>query len=165
MLSMTLVGMLALVGAGCGDDAESTDTTTVNGTSAEEVLEDAEKDVDEAMDKAEMEAEEVLDEIEEDLDQLEEEVDEAVDGEEASEELTLDTVAEHGSEDDCWLVVEGTVYDVTEYITSHPGGSAILQGCGTDATEMFNSRPGSGTSHSETARAMLPDYEVGPLAE
>ena len=35
-------------------------------------------------------------------------------------------VAEHTSKDSCWLVMEGKVYDVTEYLDDHPGTSFPL---------------------------------------
>ncbi|PIR69324.1 MAG: cytochrome B [Candidatus Niyogibacteria bacterium CG10_big_fil_rev_8_21_14_0_10_46_36] len=77
---------------------------------------------------------------------------------------TLTDVATHNTKDDCWLAIHGKVYDVTEFIPTHPGGPAIIQGCGKDATSMFESRPSSGTSHSETARALLPGFYIGDLA-
>lgn len=47
-------------------------------------------------------------------------------------------VAEHCTEGDAWLIVEGGVYDVTPFIDDHPGGrSILLKACGTDATEVF----------------------------
>ncbi len=78
---------------------------------------------------------------------------------------TLDDVAKHTTADDCWLAIEGKVYDVTKFIPRHPGGKAILQGCGKDATAMFNSRPNDGTSHSQRARDRLPNYYVGDLKQ
>lgn len=55
---------------------------------------------------------------------------------------------------------------VTEFISSHPGGKAILEGCGTDATELFETRPmGSGTAHSERARTLRENYYIGDLKE
>jgi predicted heme/steroid binding protein len=78
---------------------------------------------------------------------------------------TLDEIAKHNQANDCWMAIEGQVYDVTSFIPQHPGGRAILEGCGKDATELFNTRPmGSGTAHSERARAMHPDYLIGKLA-
>lgn len=48
-------------------------------------------------------------------------------------------VAKHGSTSTCWLIISGNVYDVTEFLSSHPGGSgAIIPHCGTDATTTFN---------------------------
>lgn len=81
---------------------------------------------------------------------------------------TLDEIGQHNSKDDCWLAIEGKVYDVTSFVKGgfHPGKEAILQGCGRDASELFNTRPmGSKTPHSERARAMLPKYYIGELSK
>ncbi len=79
---------------------------------------------------------------------------------------TLEEVAKHSSREDCWIVIHGKVYDVTSFIPEHPGGDAILQGCGKDATELFETRPmGSGTPHSEEARELLERYYIGELKE
>ena len=78
---------------------------------------------------------------------------------------TLAQVAAHATADDCWLAISGKVYDVTDFIPGHPGKDAILQGCGKDATTLFEERPmGSGTPHSDTARGRLPDFYIGDLA-
>ncbi|MBU0530592.1 MAG: cytochrome b5 domain-containing protein [Nanoarchaeota archaeon] len=70
----------------------------------------------------------------------------------------------HDSQGDCWLAINGKVYDVSEY-TTHPGGVAILEGCGMDATELFETRPmGSGTPHSDDARSYMDNYYIGELA-
>lgn len=39
--------------------------------------------------------------------------------------------------DDCWTLVNGRVYDVTNYIPYHPGGKKIMLGAGKDATQLF----------------------------
>jgi len=81
---------------------------------------------------------------------------------------TLSQIAEHATKDSCWLAIEGKVYDVTPFVASgfHPGKDAILEGCGRDATTLFNTRPmGSGTSHSDKARGNLPKYMIGELAK
>jgi predicted heme/steroid binding protein len=77
---------------------------------------------------------------------------------------TLDEVAKHNTREDCWIVLHYKVYDVTRFIPEHPGGDAILEGCGKDATELFESRPmGSGTPHSDTAREKLSQFYIGEL--
>ncbi|KAI9316695.1 FAD binding domain-containing protein [Dichotomocladium elegans] len=54
-------------------------------------------------------------------------------------EYTLEDVAKHNKPDDCWVVVNGQVLDVTEFLPDHPGGKkAILLYAGRDATEEFN---------------------------
>lgn len=73
-------------------------------------------------------------------------------------------VALHNSERSCWLVLRGQVYDVTAFIPVHPGGRAILQGCGRDATRLFETRPmGSGTAHSSGAAETADRYYAGRL--
>lgn len=86
---------------------------------------------------------------------------------EAKPAFTLAQIAEHATSTDCWLAIEGKVYDITKQIAggTHPGGEANVQGCGKDATELFNTRPmGSGTPHSDKARSFLPNFYIGELA-
>ncbi|KAN0116872.1 cytochrome b2 [Hyaloscypha variabilis] len=48
-------------------------------------------------------------------------------------------VLKHNSPKSCWLVLYGRVYDVTEFLTSHPGGSAIILAyAGQDATDEYD---------------------------
>lgn len=58
-----------------------------------------------------------------------------------SPELRLITVSElsqHNSLTDLWLVVAGTVYDLSTFAPSHPGGAAtLLQHAGRDATAAY----------------------------
>ncbi len=78
---------------------------------------------------------------------------------------TLADVAMHSTADGCWMAIHGKVYDVTTWIPMHPGGNAILEGCGKDATTLFETRPmGSGTPHSDRARSLMQNYYIGELS-
>ncbi|NTU72682.1 cytochrome b5 domain-containing protein [Candidatus Roizmanbacteria bacterium] len=79
--------------------------------------------------------------------------------------ITLTEIASHNSATDCWFAVDGNVYDVSAFIGSqkHPGGKAILLGCGKDATELYNTKPGTGKPHSERAHAYLQTFKIGTL--
>lgn len=77
--------------------------------------------------------------------------------------ITMEEVAKHADQNSCWLVIDNNVYDVTSFIPGHPGGLAILAGCGKDATALFNGRPNVGTSHSSRARDMLSGLQIGVL--
>jgi len=79
--------------------------------------------------------------------------------------FSLSDVAEHNNENDCWLVIDGKVYDVTSYIEKHPGGGVIANYCGQEATEAFNTKGGKGFPHKPVARDILKDFYIGDLAE
>ncbi len=73
----------------------------------------------------------------------------------------FDQVSSHSSPSDCWMIIEGHVYDISSYFGSHPGGDQrLLDYCGKDATSAFQSKPGNGADHSVTARSMLQSYLI-----
>jgi hypothetical protein len=75
---------------------------------------------------------------------------------------TMERVKANNTASSCWTVISGNVYDLTKWISSHPGGSGAIRAlCGTDGTAEFNSQHrGEGTP---TAR--LAGYLLGPLAK
>jgi cytochrome b involved in lipid metabolism len=38
--------------------------------------------------------------------------------------ISTDEILKHNRSDDCWIVVENKVWDVTDFAQTHPGGSA-----------------------------------------
>lgn len=78
---------------------------------------------------------------------------------------TLEQVAQHASLDDCWMAIEGAVYDFTRYVPNHPTPAFVLeQWCGKEATEGMRSK-GYGRDHSPAAWAMMESYRLGPLLD
>ncbi|KAI0885013.1 FMN-dependent dehydrogenase-domain-containing protein [Annulohypoxylon maeteangense] len=52
----------------------------------------------------------------------------------------LAEVGEHNSQDSCWMVLHGKVYDITSFVPKHPGGrSILLKNAGRDASKAFDS--------------------------
>ncbi|KIY63291.1 hypothetical protein CYLTODRAFT_426228 [Cylindrobasidium torrendii FP15055 ss-10] len=48
-------------------------------------------------------------------------------------------VATHNTREDCWIIVHGKAYDVTDFLPEHPGGSKIiLKYAGKDATAEYD---------------------------
>lgn len=69
----------------------------------------------------------------------------------------------HDSSDDCWMAIDGVVYDLTAYIPEHPTPPAILtEWCGKVATEPYRTK-GYGRPHSPAADALLAGYRIGRL--
>lgn len=71
---------------------------------------------------------------------------------------TLAEVASHNSASNCWMAISQNVYNVSSYTRIHPGGQRILEGCGTDATTLFNS-----IGQHVGARAILNTFKIGRL--
>ncbi len=78
--------------------------------------------------------------------------------------FSLEEVAQHTSAQDCWIVVNGKVYNVTT-VPCHGGGAGTLirESCGTDATELWGTKPVTGEPHSQDAQNILNDYYIGDL--
>ncbi|KAF5745760.1 cytochrome b5 isoform A [Tripterygium wilfordii] len=74
---------------------------------------------------------------------------------------TMQEAAEHGSKDDCWVVIDGKVYDVSSYLDEHPGGDdVVLAVTGKDATDDFED-----AGHSKEARELMEKFCIGELDE
>ena len=77
--------------------------------------------------------------------------------------LSRREVARHITRQDCWIILDGKVYNVSALLNSHPGGvNAIFQLAGTDATTAFRAAHSEGSS---AAFAGIEKYLVGNLAE
>ena len=74
---------------------------------------------------------------------------------------TMEKVRANNSEASCWSVIDGNVYDLTKWISSHPGGKGnILSLCGKNGTAEFASKH-RGDSNPQ---ARLKGFLLGPLA-
>lgn len=73
--------------------------------------------------------------------------------------FTLSDVAHHNSHKDGWIVVDGDVLDVTEYMSSHPGGAEEIHPyLGKDATSAF-----AAIEHSKYALKLLQKFKIGMI--
>ena len=73
---------------------------------------------------------------------------------------TMAQVRANNTARSCWTAIDGNVYNLTNWISAHPGGSgAILFLCGTDGTNAFKAQ------HQNQSRPAirLDAYRIGPL--
>ena len=50
----------------------------------------------------------------------------------------MDEVNQHNTDKDCWVVIDNKVYDISSFVSQHPGGKQILVSVsGDDVTEYF----------------------------
>lgn len=74
--------------------------------------------------------------------------------------LTADEVAKHNTNDDCWVIISGKVYDLSEWAPHHPGGAGIARMyAGKEATAEF------GNYHSAEAVQHMAHFCIGEIQE
>jgi len=78
--------------------------------------------------------------------------------------FSMSDVAKHNNENDCWIVIDGKVYDVTSYIESHPGGKVMANFCGQNGSLAFATK-GKNKPHSPAAYEILKTLYIGDLSQ
>lgn len=75
-------------------------------------------------------------------------------------QLTAAEVAKHDSANDCWSIVKGKVYDLTSFVSRHPGGQSEIKAiCGRDGSSSFLSQHSGDTQ----ANSQLSGFVLGEL--
>jgi cytochrome b involved in lipid metabolism len=69
---------------------------------------------------------------------------------------SMANIAKNDSTSSCWAAISGKAYDLTAWISRHPGGAgAIVSICGTDATSVFQGRHGGQSGPASSLSAYL----------
>ncbi|KAI7903331.1 acyl-CoA dehydrogenase/oxidase [Cokeromyces recurvatus] len=72
---------------------------------------------------------------------------------------TIEEVAKHVVDDDCWIVIHDKVYDVTSFLEDHPGGKKVLlKAAGMDASKQFDA-----FHNPNILKGLAVKYEIGQL--
>ncbi len=75
---------------------------------------------------------------------------------------TMADIAKHAVASNCWTTVDGSVYDVTAWISRHPGGQqAIIGLCGRDGSEAFDGQHGGERRPTNE----LASFKIGTLSK
>lgn len=78
-------------------------------------------------------------------------------------QFTREEVEKHNTKEDCWLVVNGNVYDSTSVLSWHPGGSAtLLANAGKLSLEVTSSFQ---SIHDEYAHKKLSECVIGRVTD
>lgn len=65
----------------------------------------------------------------------------------------------HNTSENCWIIIDKRIYNISSYIEEHPGGiDIILQYAGKDATDAYDE-----IGHSSIANNILNKYAIGTL--
>lgn len=73
---------------------------------------------------------------------------------------TLEQVRANNSSASCWTIIDGFVYNLTQWINSHPGGPGVIRSlCGVDGTASFKAQHDNQRSPAQR----LSSYLLGPL--
>ena len=75
---------------------------------------------------------------------------------------TMADVADHDSAASCWTVIDGGVYDVTDWIRQHPGGRQRIENlCGIDGSSFFENQHGV----AERPNDQLTELRIGDVGQ
>lgn len=78
--------------------------------------------------------------------------------------FTLAEIARHASAADCWMAIDGQVYDFSRYLPKHPSEPAVITvWCGREASEAYRTKT-KGRPHSAYASELMAEYRIGQLA-
>jgi len=78
---------------------------------------------------------------------------------------SLKDLAEHNQQVDCWMAINGQVYDLTTYLPQHPTTLLlILPSCGTEASHAYDTK-NRGRTHSDVADELLKQHQIGVLSQ
>jgi acyl-lipid Delta6-acetylenase / acyl-lipid (9-3)-desaturase len=75
--------------------------------------------------------------------------------------LTVSEVAQRSTRDEVWIIVNARVYDVTSFVSKHPGGDLVIMAmAGKDCTDAFENY-----HQARITKNMLPQYLIGEVID
>jgi len=82
----------------------------------------------------------------------------------ATNYYSLDEVTQNNTPDNCYMIFENKVYDISEdRLKTHDKFMDIRDWCGKDMTIDFKTKAGLGRDHKESSYSLLENYYIGDL--
>lgn len=73
---------------------------------------------------------------------------------------SMTDIRQHGTTSSCWSAINGSVYDLTDWINRHPGGSSVIVAlCGVDGSAAYNGQHGG----QQRPQYYLALFKIGAL--
>jgi cytochrome b involved in lipid metabolism len=79
------------------------------------------------------------------------------------QEYTIDEVRKHSTPSSAWIIYQGDVYDITEFIPLHPGGAILTHYLGQDVEQVWKNGGFARHLEDNTAHSILSKYKIGKL--
>lgn len=78
--------------------------------------------------------------------------------------VSMSEVQKHTQFNDCWIILEGKVYDAKVLISTHPSGRMVINYCGKDATNFIKTQLFKGdVDFLKNAEGYLKQSYIGDL--
>ncbi len=77
--------------------------------------------------------------------------------------FTTEQVSSHNVTEDCWVIFDNGVYDLTSYLRSHDRYLEIDSWCGQDITTDFETKGGIDRDHKTSSYYLLETYYIGKV--
>ncbi len=79
--------------------------------------------------------------------------------------FSLNDVSEHDTRQDCWVVFEDGVYDISPYIEQHDIYLDITNWCGKDITDDFKDKGDLNKDHKGSSYSLLESFFIGSISD
>jgi uncharacterized protein with NAD-binding domain and iron-sulfur cluster len=78
---------------------------------------------------------------------------------------SIDDISKHNKSTDFWCYYRNNVYNLTEFVKNHPGGSIILKSAGKDLEEVWSEFGFEWHNNNKNVMNILKQYKIGELVE
>ena len=80
------------------------------------------------------------------------------------DKISLDEIKKHNSKDSLWTYYKNNVYDITNFVSLHPGGSIIINAGGKNLEEVWSKFNVKWHNNNKRVLKLLEKYKIGVLS-